>query len=117
MLLSCCRLRNQLVSRCLGQDLIKGIGRPAAVPRRLTMKEFLSLKAWTLTIVALTLAISVSSRFSAQTKSKGGKIFAQKLVEDGLAKHPEITGLEIAATPPGKHCMTIAATEAKEIAG
>jgi len=43
------------------------------------------------------------------------KIFAQKLVEETQAAHPEITGLELAATPPGKGCQTIAATEAKAI--
>jgi hypothetical protein len=48
---------------------------------------------------------------SAQTNS----IFAQKVVEETKAAHPEITGLELAAIKPGKGCQTIAATEAKEI--
>ena len=43
------------------------------------------------------------------------KSFAQKLLEETLPNHPEITGLEIAATPPNKPCMTIAATEAREV--
>jgi hypothetical protein len=47
----------------------------------------------------------------AQTKN----IFAQKVVEEIKAAHPEITGLEVAAIKPGKGCQTIAATEAKEI--
>jgi len=42
-------------------------------------------------------------------------IFAQKVVEEIKAAHPEITGLELAANKPGKGCQTIAATEAKEI--
>jgi len=43
------------------------------------------------------------------------KIMAQKLVEEVKAAHPEITGLELAATRTGQGCKTIAATEAKEI--
>lgn len=42
------------------------------------------------------------------------KIFAQKLLEETLSKHTEVTGLEIAATT--KHgCKTIAATDPKEL--
>ena len=44
------------------------------------------------------------------------KIFAQKLIEETLAAHSELTGLELAATPPGKsHCVTIASNETKGI--
>lgn len=44
------------------------------------------------------------------------KIAAQKVAEEVLAAHPEITGLEIAATRSEQEgCKTIAATEAKEI--
>lgn len=44
------------------------------------------------------------------------KIFAQKLVDDTLTAHPEITGLELAATPPNKsQCVTIASTETKGV--
>jgi len=44
------------------------------------------------------------------------KITAQKVAEEVLAAHPEITGLEIAATRSEQEgCRTIAATEAKEI--
>jgi len=40
----------------------------------------------------------------------------KKLVTETLAAHPELTGVEIAATPPGKaHCITIASTEIKGI--
>jgi len=44
------------------------------------------------------------------------KTQAQRLVEITAQKHPEITGLELSATPPGKDsCITIAATEPKEL--
>ena len=71
-----------------------------------------------LMVFALMCLISVSGSLSnAQTnKSESTKIFAQKLVEDTLAAHPEITGLELASTPPSKRqCVTIASTEAKGI--
>jgi hypothetical protein len=49
-------------------------------------------------------------------KPAGGRIYAQKLVEDIAAVHPELGGVEIASTPPDKRdCVTIASTEAKEI--
>jgi hypothetical protein len=45
-----------------------------------------------------------------------GKIAAQKIVEEALAAHPEIIGLELAATHSDQEgCKTIAATEAKEV--
>jgi hypothetical protein len=54
---------------------------------------------------------------SARTKpSSAHKIYAQKLVEDTLAAHPELMGFELAATPPGKaQCVTIASNETKGI--
>jgi hypothetical protein len=43
-----------------------------------------------------------------------GKTLAQTLVDDAFAKHHELTGLEVSATPPAKRaCVTIAATEVK----
>jgi iron complex outermembrane receptor protein len=48
--------------------------------------------------------------------SSTSKIYAQKLVEETLAAHPELVGLELAATPPTKsQCVTIASSEAKGI--
>ena len=45
-----------------------------------------------------------------------GKIMAQKVVEEVKAAHPEITGLEVAATRSASEgCKTIAATEAGEV--
>lgn len=41
-----------------------------------------------------------------------GKIFAQHLVEDAMARHPQVAGVEISSSPPGETCMTIASTEA-----
>ena len=53
---------------------------------------------------------------AAQTSHTPPKIFAQKLVTETLATHPELTGVEISSTPPGKsRCVTIASTEIKGI--
>ena len=53
---------------------------------------------------------------AAQAKPSAPKIYAQRLVEETLAMHPEITGLEIATTPPTKsQCITIASNESKGI--
>ena len=51
----------------------------------------------------------------ADMRSDSNQSFAQKLVETIKALHPEITGLELSATKPGKGCQTIAATEIREI--
>ena len=51
-----------------------------------------------------------------RTRSSAPRIYAQKLVEETLAAHPELVGLELAATPPTKsQCVTIASSEAKGI--
>src|SRR5262249_19293596 len=48
--------------------------------------------------------------------SSPSKIYAQRLVEETLTVHPELMGLELAATPPTKsQCVTIASNEAKGI--
>jgi hypothetical protein len=53
---------------------------------------------------------------AAQTTRTRPKIYAQQLVSETLAAHPELTGVELAATPPGKsQCVTIASTESKGI--
>lgn len=89
------------------------------------MKSIRSLRISTIIVFALGVGISETQPFPSylagensalqKATAKEGKTFAQKLVEEVAAKHPEITGLEVAATPPGKQCMTIAAIEAKEI--
>ena len=48
-------------------------------------------------------------------RAQPNQTFAQKVVEQIKAAHPEITGLELAATKPGKGCQTIAATEIREV--
>ena len=51
------------------------------------------------------------------SKDGAAKIHAQQLVDDAARKHPELTSLEMSATPPGQEaCETIAATEAKDVA-
>lgn len=44
-----------------------------------------------------------------------GKNFAQQLVGEAMAKHPQVAGVELSSTPPGKTCVTIASTEAKDL--
>jgi hypothetical protein len=62
------------------------------------------------TIVALSLISTIAG--SAQQN----KIMAQKVVEEVKAAHPEINGLEMAATKSDADgCKTIAATEAAEV--
>ncbi len=47
-------------------------------------------------------------------ESGKGQILAQKVMEEIVAKHSELDGMEISATPPNqKSCITIATTEAK----
>lgn len=63
-------------------------------------------------VLALTGLLDGTAVVSAQKP----KIFAQKVVEDIKAAHPEITSLELAASrSKSGSCQTIAATEAKEI--
>jgi hypothetical protein len=66
-----------------------------------------------LTCGAIVCVLSLSAR---NNKTVTNKIFAQKVVDDTLAAHPEIIGLELSTTPPNKaNCVTIAATDLKEI--
>jgi hypothetical protein len=51
----------------------------------------------------------------APNEAKQGRILAQKVLEDLVSKHSELQGMEVAATPSGKTCVTIAATESKEV--
>jgi len=64
--------------------------------------------------VSRSLAITIPGASEDQQKP----ILAQKVTEELAAKHPEIASLEVSATPPQQTtCVTIAATEAKEIGG
>jgi hypothetical protein len=47
-------------------------------------------------------------------QARSSRIFAQKLVEDMLAKHSEVTGLEISVVTKAG-CKTIAATDPKDL--
>jgi len=56
-----------------------------------------------------------TARLNAKEQGRA-KIFAQKLVETAVAKHPELSGVELSATPPGGHkCLTIASTETEDL--
>ena len=62
------------------------------------------------------LLVAAGGRFVALATAQPGKITAQKAVDEVKTAHPEITGLELAATKPGSESYkTIAATEAKEV--
>jgi hypothetical protein len=66
-----------------------------------------------LAIAALISAFLVGSK---STIAAGEKTMAQKALEEVAAAHPEIAGLELAASPSTKQsCSTVAATESKEI--
>src|ERR1700686_3125945 len=62
---------------------------------------------------AMICMLSLTARNS---KNVFPKIFAQKIVEETLAAHPEIGGLELSTTPPNKtDCVTIAGNDPSEI--
>jgi hypothetical protein len=68
----------------------------------------------------LIILAALAGRVPPQLKadSPKAKIFAQSLVEQTLAKHSELAGVELATTPlDGGRCVTIAATDTKEIGG
>lgn len=62
-------------------------------------------------VVIATFGISATSQ---EQKAKKKNIFAQALIEQTLAKHPEITALELAARD-ATGCSTIASTDPKDI--
>jgi hypothetical protein len=70
-----------------------------------------------LTISIFSLAAFVTRGLANPTAASAKeRIFAQALVEDTLAKHPGLSGLGLATTPPDGHdCVTIADTDAKEL--
>ncbi|HYY71973.1 MAG TPA: PDC sensor domain-containing protein [Candidatus Bathyarchaeia archaeon] len=66
--------------------------------------------------VLLLFLCAVASNDAQTSPAPVPRIYAQKLVEQTLAAHPELLGLELAATPPGKtQCVTIASSETKGI--
>ena len=67
-------------------------------------------------VLALFVSALCSNIATAQNTAGKSKIYAQKLVEELLPQHPEVSALELAAiSPDNNQCKTIAATEAKEI--
>jgi hypothetical protein len=74
------------------------------------------LKINLLGLSAVPLILCTVAGNSQTTPTSASRIYAQKLVEETLAVHPELMGLEVAATPPGKsQCVTIASNETKGI--
>jgi len=81
-----------------------------------------SLRKSVTTLIAVACGVGLAlvlptARLNAKEGSQGrAKIFAQKLVETAVAKHPELSSMELAVTPPGgQNCLTIASTEAKDL--
>jgi hypothetical protein len=71
-----------------------------------------------MTILAVACWVSVATVVTEHSRAQGSsdKIFAQGLIENALKNHPEVSALEISATPPRKQqCVTIASTEAKDV--
>jgi iron complex outermembrane receptor protein len=74
------------------------------------------LKINLLVLSAVLLILCTVAGNSQTTPTSASRIYAQELVEETLAVHPELMGLELAATPPGKtQCVTIASNETKGI--
>ena len=63
-------------------------------------------------LVLTTIVVFLCAAASSAQTASAPKIYAQKLVADTMAAHPELHGLEIDATPPSKTaCVTIASDE------
>ena len=43
------------------------------------------------------------------------KTVARQLVDEAMAKHTQVSGIELSSTPRGKNCLTIASTEPKDL--
>jgi hypothetical protein len=87
---------------------------------RQATKQQKTTYSWMVLLAAVstfTLAAFVSQGLAKPTPSDAkSRIFAQVLVENTAAKHPELKGLGLATTPPDGHdCVTIADTDAKEL--
>lgn len=79
----------------------------------------ISIRIWKfslLTSCALLLVFGTIAGNAQTASAPAPKIYAQKLVNETLAAHPELMGFELASTPPGKtQCVTIASNETKGI--
>lgn len=81
-----------------------------------TLGYVLALVALAASFVTVAPSLAIASQTASEDQQK--PILAQKVTEELAAKHPEIASLEVSATPPQQTaCVTIAATEAKEIGG
>jgi hypothetical protein len=82
------------------------------------MKENIRIRAFLVLVesgVLAALFISVLPLVTlAQAKPHTGKIFAQKLVEETLAKHPEFDEISISANT-GRGCIGIASTDKSDV--
>ena len=76
-------------------------------------RYFISLAALPTVLVTIGL-LSTPSFASKRAPTSKPKIFAQRLVEDVLAKHSDITSVELAVQSPAG-CSTIAASDPKDI--
>ena len=69
-----------------------------------------------LSICVVVLAAFENGVLASNTAPAKAKIFAQALVENMVAKHPELEGLGLSTTPPHGHdCIGIADTDPKEL--
>ena len=72
-----------------------------------------SLKALITSIAVLTVWIGATAFLAGRSPAKS---FAQKMVEEIVAKNSEVSGAELGTTPPNKqNCETIATTDAGEM--
>lgn len=81
------------------------------------ISNYLSSSKLGFLVLSVLLATLCTTAASAQTSQiPTAKIFAQKIVNETLAAHPELQGLEISAAYAKKHkCQTIASDESNGI--
>jgi hypothetical protein len=77
-------------------------------------RRFVSLAALVLIVQPALGLLSTPSFASKRTPATKPKIFAQRLVEEVLAKHSDVTSVELAIQSP-EGCSTIAASNPKDI--
>jgi len=92
-----------------------GLGSGAAMIRtRCSLKDSITILIAIGCGVGLALTLQ-TARLNAKEQRRA-KIFAQQLVETAVARHPELSGVELSVTPPGgQNCVTIASTETKDL--
>jgi hypothetical protein len=81
-----------------------------------TLGYFCTLVALAASLVMVSGSLAIASPGPSEEQQK--PILAQRVTEELVAMHAEIVSMEVSATPPGQAtCVTIAATEAKEVGG